>query len=232
MGSFVKWSTEIKDLVGLDALLSLSRQASDYVCAAGCGKPGKATREKSSVLVFMGEGLAVPTMQLAHGKCANPQIVMVGQTPTRLEDEPDDVSSVAVLWPDAAGPIPGLIIDHEPEISLVHRSGETADPWVQALVARDWVLVTEPLQDCPLLPDWVIEVDSRGSGKVADTAGLILLDTLPNPTPEWVQAATQRGAVRTYAGDIRLGLNNPRDAVLGAIAAGRVAAAYIPVSPT
>lgn len=123
MGSFVKWSTEIKDLVGLDALLSLSRQASDYVCAAGCGKPGKATREKSSVLVFMGEGLAVPTMQLAHGKCANPQIVMVGQTPTRLEDEPDDVSSVAVLWPDAAGPIPGLIIDHEPEISLVHRSG-------------------------------------------------------------------------------------------------------------
>lgn len=230
MGSFVNWSTEIKDLVGLDALQSLSRQASDDVCAAGCGKPGKATREKSSVLVFMGEGLAVPTMQLAHGKCARPQIVMFGQSPTRLEDEPDDVSSLAVLWPDAAVPIPGLILDHEPKISLMHRSGEIADP-VAGHQRLNPVLVAEPLQECPLLPDWVIEVDAHGSGKIADTAGLVLLDTLPNPTPEGVQAATQRGAVRTYAGDIRLGQNNPRDAVLGAIAAGRVAAAYIPVSP-
>ncbi len=226
---FIKWTAEVKELLGADTLTGLQRASSDYVCAAGCGKPGHAKREKSSIIVFVGEGMAVPTIQLAHGKCADPQIVNVGESPVPAGDDADEVSSLAVLWAGGDGPIAGLIIDHTPMLTLISGSAATEDPWVQALLLRNWTLVTDPVQACPLVPDWYVQVDAAGGGQVVDASGLVLLDRLPNPTSEWIRAATDRAMVRVYAGDVRMDKSTPSEAVVSAIKAGRVAAAYLAV---
>ncbi len=74
LNKFVRWSPEVKEFLGPDALTTLCRSAGDYTCIT-CSKPGKATRERTSVIVVKGTPEAPPVVQLAHARCAPSQII-------------------------------------------------------------------------------------------------------------------------------------------------------------
>lgn len=235
MNSFLRWSAEVKALVGQEALQTMSRTADGYVCA-GCDKPGKATRERTNIIVVVGDASAPPVVQLAHARCVPSQVVRVdGPTidPTALPDDLDEeVHSLTVLWASADGPLAGLIIGRHGKLAVIHGSGDRDDPWLQFLLAQHWTLVLDDSQSFPVIDTCTVELgDDGGRVVVNDADRTVLLEPLPDPREEWVRAAADRGIVRVYAGDIDLAeAGNVPGAVRAAIAAGRVVGAYVPVA--
>ena len=59
------------DFLGRDALMTVSRTSKDYNCFS-CGQPGKATRERTNVVVVTGDG--PPVINFAHGRCMQSQV--------------------------------------------------------------------------------------------------------------------------------------------------------------
>ncbi|GAT07616.1 hypothetical protein H7I77_25315 [Mycolicibacterium novocastrense] len=237
LNKFVRWSPEVKEFLGPDALTTLCRSAGDYTCIT-CSKPGKATRERTSVIVVKGTPEAPPVVQLAHARCAPSQIITL-DTATIDPDNPsinldEDIISVTMLWQAADGPLAGLILDRHAGISLIHGSGDREDLWVQFLLEKQWALVLDPAQNFPLITTGTIELNRSGQGRVvSDPAGTVLLDPLPDPSEQWVSAALDRGLVRVYAGDVGISDHPDHDVqntLFTAISAGRIAGAYLPVT--
>lgn len=235
MNARIECSPPVKDFIGDEVLATLRRTADHYNCFT-CHRPGNATRVRTSVIVITGTS-GPPVVQLAHAGCTTSRVQAI-DGPTTTADSftnGEDVISMTTLWPLPGGPLAGLIIDRHAAVSIVFGHGDRTDPWLQLLLDKQWALVLDANQDLPVVSTTAIELDTPGRVTIETPDGqdtLTLLEPLPNPTPEWTTAATHRGIVRVYAGDI--GLHNHPDhdaptAVLNAIAAGQVAGAYIPL---
>lgn len=237
MKPHVHWSPFVKAAVPLEVLTNLRRTATDYNCFA-CHHDGNATRERTTVILITGTEGAPPVLQLAHARCAPSQIVTLDGPTIDLTDTQslaEDVVSVGVLWPSPTGPLAGLILDRHASITVIHNHGDTEDPWVQFLLSHQWELAFDIGQEFPIVTTTTTELDHQGHGRILTTnPDTVLLDQLPDVTPQWTTAAHDRGIIRIYAGDI--GIHTHPDgttahaALMTAISAGRVVGAYVPVS--
>jgi len=232
MNSFLRWTPEVAQLLGPEALKTLSRTANGYVCAR-CDQPGRARQERTSIVVSVGDQSAPPVVNLAHGCCAQPQVIRIEGASIDINAMGDEeLLSVTMLWPDGDTGVAGLIVDRHDAISVIHQpSGERDDPWLQLLLSLQWDLVLDVSQRFPVIDSCVVELDDGGRLVVTEPARSILLDPLPSPSVQWVHAARARGIVRVFAGDVGLSEGGAvHDALSAAIGAGRVVGAYVPVA--
>lgn len=98
VSTFVKWSRDVADFLGRDALMTVSRTSKDYNCFS-CGQPGKATRERTNVVVVTGDG--PPVINFAHGRCMQSQVISTTLPISARTDweRGEDVTSLQLLWP-------------------------------------------------------------------------------------------------------------------------------------
>lgn len=204
MNSFIKWSPEVRDVLGAERLATLCRDANEYVCVR-CDQPGKATRERTNVLVDVGPGPLI--VRLAHARCASSQIVRVDQPPTARPGG-EDVVCRQLKWQLSSGLLAGLLIDHSGGLVGVHPSGDLEDPWTQALLAQGWQLIIDGDQPCQPIDTGVLELNTAGQGRLmvdapyAPGRQIALLDQLPGFDPDWTQAALTRRFLKVWAGTV------------------------------
>lgn len=234
MNKNVRWSPEVRDLLGMEALQTLCRTADEYTCF-GCRNPGRALRERTHVIVLINSG--PPFVQLAHRRCMESQIIAIDGALLDPDSTPsEDVTSVTVLWPSPDGALAGLIVDRSDSIHMVHRdTGDPQDPFVSFLLGIGWHLVMSTDQGFPMVDTGTVDLDHPGGRVLTHDPDTVLLEPLPDPDSDWLGAARARGVVRVYAGAIGLKKaagQTLADAMDTAITRGRVAGAYLPVAPT
>lgn len=216
----------------MESLQTLCRTVDEYNCF-GCHQPGRALRERSHVIVITNEG--PPIVQMAHRRCMESQIVALdGALLDPHSNLSEDVTSITVLWHSPDGPLAGLIIDRSDAVQVVHRdTGDSHDPFVTFLLDIGWHLVMSTDQGFPLIDTSTIDLDHPGGRVLTHGPDTILLEPLPDPDSDWLSAARARGVVRVYAGAVGLKKTAGRqlaDVMADAIAGGRVAGAYLPVT--
>ncbi|WP_006246307.1 hypothetical protein [Mycolicibacterium tusciae] len=237
MSTFVKWSRDVADFLGRDALITVSRTSKDYNCFS-CGQPGKATRERTNVVVVTGDG--PPVIKFAHGRCMQSQVISTTLPISARTDweRGEDVTSLQLLWPTPSGYSAGLVIDRSSGVTALHRTGDVEDLWTQMLLEQGFDLLLETGQPCPVVNTCAIELDTAGRGRVLlnDKAHpgqqLVLLDHLPDNLPDWTQAAFDVGAVWIFAGDVGLQDDASQGAaalLAEAISKGSLVGATVPV---
>jgi len=166
----IRWSPEVRDLLGLEALQTLCRTADEYNCVS-CRQPGRALLERSHLVVITNDG--PPIVQLAHRWCMESQVIAIDSDLLDLNnpnaDLSEDVNAVTVLWPGTDGPLAGLIIDRSDAFGVVNRAtGDTHDPFVSFLLDAT---MAQPLPT----PDeaWIAAARERGVVRVyAGAVGL------------------------------------------------------------
>ncbi len=234
MNSFLRWSPEVRDLLGPDVLATLRRTTTQFQCFS-CHHPGNATRRRTHVVV-LAPAQEPPSVQFAHAGCHKSTVI------TDLDDldltnpagdGSEDVHSLTWLWPNPAGALAGLLIDRAVTYGSLDRdTGKLTDPWLASLTALGWEPVNTMDQGFPMVSTATIELDYPGGGRILTHAPkTILLQPLPDPTTAWMAAARQRGVVRVYAGQI--GVRRGADLeylMAAAISSGQIVGAYLPVS--
>ncbi|MCT7372148.1 hypothetical protein [Mycolicibacterium llatzerense] len=237
MNKNIRWSPEVRDLLGLEALQTLCRTADEYNCVS-CRQPGRALLERSHLVVITNDG--PPIVQLAHRWCMESQVIAIDSDLLDLNnpnaDLSEDVNAVTVLWPGTDGPLAGLIIDRSDAFGVVNRAtGDTHDPFVSFLLGSGWAMVASTEQGFPVVDTGGIDLDHPGGRVLTYRPQTVLLDPLPTPDEAWIAAARERGVVRVYAGAVGLkkAAGQPLyDVMDAAISAGRIAGSYLPVQPS
>lgn len=230
MNARLEWTAAVSDVIGVEALKEVCRTANKYRCQQ-CGGQGNATKERTSIIVVAGDRTKPPLVNLAHYRCAAPQVVHVEWSPGVVGPGDEDVVSVPVVLPLPDGELAGLLIDRHDQVAVIHKaSGARQDPWLQFLLGNGWERVFDSGQEFPLVNTCVIELHGGGRVVGTDPQRTVIVEPLPDLAPEWMTPALARGYVRVYAGELRLDEASSYPAALAAaIGAGRVAGAHVPL---
>ncbi|ART74347.1 hypothetical protein BTO20_37650 (plasmid) [Mycobacterium dioxanotrophicus] len=241
MSSFIKWSPQVRDLVGDEVLRTLCRTTKDYNCMR-CERDGRAARERTHVIVVCPPGMPY-FIQFAHGRCAPSQVIRLPQSAMTGEGDPnysEQVITTQFLWPTSEGFLPGLIIDRPPGLTVVRANGDVDDLWTQLLLRVGWDLLVSLDQPCRHVNTSAVELsDDGGTGRVVfddpdhSDSRLVLVDRLPALLPEWRQAAADTGCIRILAGTIGTASADHRVTeadVIAAVQQGSVVGALVPVA--
>lgn len=178
--------------------------AGEFNCAR-CGRGGDA-RTAPANLIAVRDGRGVVVLQLVHLQCS-PSLVADVAT-IGLDDLTDgsaDVTSHALLFPGPATgqDMAGLIIDTTYSLTRALPSGDLDDFLTGALLARGWQLLTPAAESLPFLHNVVVDTTDRGGRVVLLNAGSdpeVVLDRLPDSTPQWRAAVTRGATMMLLAG--------------------------------
>jgi len=194
----IRASAEVADMIGAENLHRLrhSPEYGPFTCWH-CHGPGDADTEPATVIAELQEGAA--RIALAHAECARSQVVSTGAPAPAALTEPGtgaDMAALTGVLPGPDGPLPLLILDQRPEMTVRSGSAERVNLFVSALQSMGLTLVTTISEQLAQAMD--AQAEALVHAHAASPEPWVLP---PAPAPGWRLELSDRRAARLTAPD-------------------------------
>ncbi len=194
----IRASAEVADMIGAEDLHRLRHSpAYDPFTCWHCHGPGDANTEPATVIAELSEGAARAT--LAHAECARSQVVSTGAPAPAALTEPGtdaDMAALTGVLPGPDGPLPLLILDQRPQMTVRSGSAGRVNLFVSALLGMGLTLVTTISEHLAQAMD--AQAGALAHAQAASPGSWVFP---PAPAPGWRLDLSARRAVRLTAPD-------------------------------
>ena len=197
-------SDEVRDLLGTELVDALTHNDPEYRCPV-CRVDGNFQHEDTSVLVQRHPDAT--RLLMGHATCIG-SVVTDSDDPApepSTRDEDDDVIAMVSLISDSGKTRPYLFVHTRMPYSYMTEHGDSISPQQAGLLRHGWEPVTGYPGKYSRARGWRLELDDRGRGRVVSDTGDVLLDRLPEETPDaWFNLARRSGLIAVLFGELGL----------------------------
>lgn len=228
-------SDEVREFLGDDFVAAMRRNDPEYRCAI-CRVDGDFRHEDTSVVV-QAHGNAQTRVLLGHAACIGSLVTYTDEAAPdpSAREEPEDLIALTSLVRVGGKQRPYLFVHTRMPYTFMSEHGDSVSPLQAGLLQQGWQPAMGFPEKYSRARGWRVEIDERGRGRLANDDGAVLLDRLPEGTPDaWFNMARRAGAVSVLFGE--LGLSDAREGedsselIIEACRRGRVVGALVRVS--
>lgn len=194
----------VRELLGSGTIARLRGEAFRRYLCLGCGGPGRADAEPTTVIVVRYR-LGVHKVRFAHARCFGSCVLDVDADRPGAAGLGRMLSKTAVLRYASNPPVrPLLILEPLAEVSLKTPSGESVDLLMSELLARGCTLLRTASQFPAPAAGWLLQASGDAARLIA-ADGDVLYEGGVDPPESWRDLVLASGACVVLFGVIGLG---------------------------